>query len=608
MDDGRLSDRVRSRRTPQACNTCRRRKTKCDGTRPRCRHCASKDIPCVWPSIPTTFTNQDERVSTSPTASTATPPSVAGTTQGSNEVALPSRSALRRSFDRFFSHHFASDFCSFDYRPDFEARYQEKPFLVVSIIALCTSYLTTEEALEDFGFSSGHEVWCRYAPIARFMARASSDEPTIANTQANLVLALAEFLANSGSRHWMYAGTAIRMAQIMRLNKEYHQNHSLREQEVRRRTFWACLLMDRALAYLLSKPRTLSLSNVSIALPSTDVSLAYREQTRGITLDNLALFEGYPSEIGLTPYFLKAVCLWSDMADIHVCHQRFRDPIPPTDPRSHMFRCAHAVQEWASSLAPSLQWSVENYLSQRELGQGKTFISLHALLRSALCVAHQYYLPQLDGSSVLLDSLDAASWSLLHREPVLVATCVSNAMLVGELVTSILDLGTGYLDDLRSIWLACSVMSVANTYLWIQYASDELSASPNIRQKATTYFDTILSLLASWAPQRKAAKAWAAALKTMQATYRAAYVGEVPQTPRADGESSSSSDGESSRGYQPQPGDGFPSMIGAGNLYSYLRMITTDPTASSKDLRSVWMHLAVGWQQELSHSLIAEDL
>lgn len=310
--------------------------------------------------------------------------------------------------------------------------------------------------------------------------------------------------------------------------------------------------------------------------------MAYREQTRGITLDNLALFEGYPSEIGLTPYFLKAVCLWSNMANIHVCHQRFRDPMPPTDPRNRMFRCTQAVQEWWSSLAPSLQWSIENYHSQRELGQGKTFLSLHAVLRSSLCVAHQSYLPQLDGLSVLLDSLDAAGWSLLRSEPALIAPCLSNAMLVGDLVTSILDLGPSYLGDLQSIWLACSVLSVANTY-----------------------FDTISSLLALWAPQRKEAKAWAAALQAMQATYRAAYVGEIPEDLRG---SPASSDGESSRGYQPQPGDGFPAMIGAGNLYSYLRMITTDPAASSKDLRSVWMHLAVGWQQELSHSLIAEDL
>ncbi|KAM6512347.1 hypothetical protein FSOLCH5_010062 [Fusarium solani] len=74
--------------------------------------------------------------------------------------------------------------------------------------------------------------------MARSKAKAASDEPSgrgtimqsrsptviIAHIQGYLVLAVAELLAGSGSRHWMYAGIAIRMAQIMRLNKDYHQS------------------------------------------------------------------------------------------------------------------------------------------------------------------------------------------------------------------------------------------------------------------------------------------------------------------------------------------------------------------------------------------------
>lgn len=115
------------------------------------------------------------------------------------------------------------------------------------------------------------------------------------NIQANLILALSELLSDNGSSHWMYAGTAIRMAQIMRLNKEYHSSHPEQEREIRRRTFWACLQIDRLLAFSLVKPRTLSLRNVNISLPGNDISLAYGEKTRGVTLDTLATFDGNPS-------------------------------------------------------------------------------------------------------------------------------------------------------------------------------------------------------------------------------------------------------------------------------------------------------------------------
>src|SRR5699024_7868040 len=96
---------------------------------------------------------------------------------------------------------------------------------------------------------------------------------TVSNIQGNLILAQAELLSNSGSRHWLFAGTAIRMAEVMRLNKDFHQKHSPKDQEIRRRTFWACLLFDRALAYFLAKHRAVNLENVDIPVPDSDLSL-----------------------------------------------------------------------------------------------------------------------------------------------------------------------------------------------------------------------------------------------------------------------------------------------------------------------------------------------
>lgn len=109
------------------------------------------------------------------------------------------------------------------------------------------------------------------------------------------------------------------MAQVMHLNKEYHQRHSEQEREIRRRTFWACLQVDRLLAFFLAKPHTLSLGHATIALPSNNVPLAYGEATRGLTLDNLENFSGAPSDIGLLPYLLKSLCVWSGLADFYVC-------------------------------------------------------------------------------------------------------------------------------------------------------------------------------------------------------------------------------------------------------------------------------------------------
>lgn len=211
----------------------------------------------------------------------------------------------------------------------------------------------------------------------------------VLNIQANLILAVSELLSDNGSSHWMYAGTAIRMAQIMRLNKEYHSSHPEQEREIRLRTFWACLQIDKLLAFSLVKPRTFSLRNVNISLPGSDISLTYGESTRGVTLDTLGSFEGNPSDIGIQPYSIKTICAWSDFADFHVTQERMVSKLPPIDSSSRFAQLCASLQDWADSLPPRMQWSEENYKMRLDLSQGATFLAMHCLLESAWCVCHQ---------------------------------------------------------------------------------------------------------------------------------------------------------------------------------------------------------------------------
>lgn len=416
------------------------------------------------------------------------------------------------------------------------------------------------------------------------------------NIQGNLVLALSELLANSGSSHWMLAGTAIRMAQIMRLNKEYHQHHSLKDQEVRRRTFWAAALTDKLLAYVLTKPVTISTVNISIALPGTDMSLAYQEVTRGLTLDTIESFPGYPSEIGLSPYFIKTVSLWSGMADLNVCNWRFIDKFPPTSPGSQFFQRNLAVETWVQSLPSSLQWTEGNFQVHCGLGQGMVFAAMLCLIRSAFCVAHQCYLPQLDGSSILLDTLDSAGWSLLHREPTIISDCVSNALLLGKIISSLVSNNPESDPSAQSPWIAASMLSVANTLLWVRYAGDPEYTTEDSRAIATNYFELMLSLFSTWERTWRAAREWHRMLETMDLVYRAAYLGESEE-PVID--TAASSDDDGSGDFRPQPGDGYPCGLAIPNLHASLRLIASDATAKPKALHHVWIRIANGWPEEL---------
>ena len=401
----------------------------------------------------------------------------------------------------------------------------------------------------------------------------------------------------------MYAGISIRMAQIMRLNKDYHQAHSLKEQEIRRRTFWACVLLDSLLAYYLSKPFTIVERSISLALPGTDASIAFQEMSRGLSLESLTRFTGYPSEIGIMPYFIKTVSLWGHIVDFNIFDRRFMDKSPPTDETSFFYQRHREMKDWAASIPPGLQCTRDNYRNLSALGQGREFIAMHFLILSSFCVAHQLYLPQLDGSTILLDTLDAAGWSLLRREPHLLFCCVTNALRVGELMCELLDIDDKSRFELQSVWVASSVLSVFNTLLWMQYASDPEYGTVEMASKAREYFSRFLALLSTWGEHWRAAQAWLDTLQKSEAMYRAAYLGEFDQTilDKLSGPSPTVEEEEQdARGFRPQPGDGFPPSTAVPNLYASLRYITTDTTSKPKVLQSLWNGFASGWTHDLT--------
>lgn len=387
------------------------------------------------------------------------------------------------------------------------------------------------------------------------------------------------------------------MAEIMRLNKEFHQKHSPKEREIRRRTFWACVVFDRALAYFLAKHRTINDDTVSIAVPGTDLSILYQEETRGVMLNNLAAHHR-PSDLGLSSYLIKTVCLWSDLADFAAYSRRRLETLPPTDPQSMFHLRAEALRAWVDPLPASLRWSEQNYKNQCVLGQGKLYVSIQFLLHSAFCIAHQCYLPHPTLYTRLDDLMDAAGWSYLYRDEAIVGTCVSYALKVGEMLAYLMELEQ---DDshsaLRNVWVASSMLTVANVFLWVQYAHDETYSGPETCEKASQYFDLVHTLVSSWTEVWAVAGQWLVALDVMRDLYKAAYLGEVNERLLAhdqDVEPGQAHD-ELLDDFRPQPGDGYPTLLTLPNLQASVKFATCDTSARSINIPSIWLQLSGGW-------------
>ena len=85
-----------------------------------------------------------------------------------------------------------------------------------------------------------------YAAKARQLLSLEFDRPTLSNVQSLVILGLHEFGSSRGSRAWMYAGIAIRMAICLGLNVEDESRLTSQpwiECEIRRRVFWATFIM-----------------------------------------------------------------------------------------------------------------------------------------------------------------------------------------------------------------------------------------------------------------------------------------------------------------------------------------------------------------------------
>jgi len=190
---------------------------------------------------------------------------------------LPPRSVLLKLVEIYFTH-VNNQTYGFLHRPTFLRHIEEGKVpdgLLYSICAISARFssshapppLPHKSSKEQPAYHAGEP----YAIEARRLALRDFDKPTVQNVQTLLLLALHDFGGKKGQKAWMFAGMAIRMASALRLNREVDgdpigaenatgeveaelgftgpegrpkEKVSWTEREVRRRTFWACFIMD----------------------------------------------------------------------------------------------------------------------------------------------------------------------------------------------------------------------------------------------------------------------------------------------------------------------------------------------------------------------------
>jgi hypothetical protein len=127
-------------------------------------------------------------------------------------------------------------------------------FLVFAMCAVSSRYATHPSVVRKPPYMAGEQ----FAAMAFKMILSSFDFPSVEYVQAFVLLSLHMFGTCKGPRAWMIIGMAVRMAQEIGLHKtdevapgasapsaKVKSEAVFIQKETRRRTFWACFLLDR---------------------------------------------------------------------------------------------------------------------------------------------------------------------------------------------------------------------------------------------------------------------------------------------------------------------------------------------------------------------------
>ena len=322
----------------------------------------------------------------------------------------------------------------------------------------------------------------------------------------------------------MYCGLAIRMAQELRLGKEYHQKQLPREREIRRRTMWTCFTLDRLLSFITSRPQTIQSRQLSMQLPCPEKCFLFDEDYRGPSLSDFPNSSSEQAEV--LHYFLKAVDLWGVMIDLFATIGN-TTPKGPTDYEDEFFKADLAVKDWISRLPTKMKWSTRNYRTFRLLGEGTLFVSMHFLLNHALCVLHQAYLPQA-GTWVLPTGSDSQE---VFPSQDIAATCLHHASELTKIANSLHNGDAIDREILRSPFAGVAMVSAACVHLWSLHV-DKKSTKMSVGGKADQTSDDISAsekllclneVLRLWQTSWPIAVSWSETIDLVSALYGVAY-------------------------------------------------------------------------------------
>ncbi|CAK7220298.1 hypothetical protein SBRCBS47491_004140 [Sporothrix bragantina] len=502
------------KRLPLACIACRRKKIRCSGEKPACKHCLRSRTPCVYkvtarkaaprtdymamldkrlkrmedriikivpkaeqdaavmtsvtravvkPAIPGTSTSGPANGTGAPASGSSSAKGASNKKRVADEAfgpeldhwarigsknrsgsarpnnmllqqeseenklfqegaeALPSRELQEHLAEVFFEHIYGQAYHLL-HRPSYMRKLSAgtlPPVLILSVCAVSARFSSHPTFGNVPNFLRGEE----WASHARDIVTRRYEWPNITILTCLLILGLHEFGTCHGGRSWALGGQAIRMAFALQLHKDLERDPfplpggaplSFIDREIRRRTMWACFLMDRFNSSGTDRPTFVKEESVKIQLPikekyflldmpgSTE-NLAGHPVTPPAAVaadaeDDGQLYDA-KDNMGVAAYMIRAIAVWGRVINYLNQGGKELDPRPMWDPESGYTKLVKQVDDMLTSLPPSLAFSPENLHLHDSEGMANQFLFLHIAIHQNILFMNRFAVSTPNGNA-----------------------------------------------------------------------------------------------------------------------------------------------------------------------------------------------------------------
>ncbi|KAL2190208.1 hypothetical protein L209DRAFT_770158 [Thermothelomyces heterothallicus CBS 203.75] len=265
--------------------------------------------------------------------------------------------------------------------------------------------------------SSASEYYADVLTKALGGLRTSMTVASVERVQAFLMLGLYEWSQArprvGGMAAWMYVGVAIRMAQALGLGdgdkepgkvfrsrpvKPAQQTMTptqrITAKEIRRRTMFSCLILDRLLGCGKDRVSTIRSEDLQIQLPCAEVSFDLSDDVyTGFLKPTPGVDPNRPISDSVLGRFVRLVDLWGEISKWSFSGGRFTEDHPPWSPESNFFQLRRKLEAFYGDLPDHFKWSDSNYYKHENHQASSVYVSLHMLGAVCRIMLHREYIP-----------------------------------------------------------------------------------------------------------------------------------------------------------------------------------------------------------------------